>query len=68
MAKAKLVQVVNAPAPAAGEAPFYIPATDAPARPRRILKRDDTFGVFDSHGDIGASAGGEDGLFDADTR
>ena len=68
MAKAKLVQVVNAPAPAAGEAPFYIPATDAPARPRRILKRDDTFGVFDSHGDIGASAGGEDGLFDCDTR
>jgi hypothetical protein len=24
--------------------------------------------VFDSHGDIGASAGGEDGLFDCDTR
>jgi glycogen debranching enzyme len=68
MARPKLVQVINAPGPVAVEAPFYIPATDAPARPRRILKRDDTFGVFDSHGDIGASAGGEDGLFDADTR
>ena len=40
----------------AGEAPFYIPATDAPARPRRNLKHNDTFAVFDSHGDIGASA------------
>jgi glycogen debranching enzyme len=54
--------------PAAGEAPFYIPATDAPARPRRNLKHNDTFAVFDSHGDVGASAGGEDGLFDCDTR
>ena len=53
---------------AAGEAPFYIPATDAPARPRRNLKHNDTFAVFDSHGDIGASAGGQDGLFDCDTR
>ena len=24
--------------------------------------------MFDSHGDIGASAGGQDGLFDCDTR
>ena len=54
--------------PAAGEAPFYIPATGAPARPRRNLKHNDTFAVFDSHGDVGASAGGEDGLFDCDTR
>ena len=51
-----------------GEAPFYIPATDAPARPRRNLKHNDTFAVFDSHGDFGASAGGQDGLFDCDTR
>jgi glycogen debranching enzyme len=50
------------------ETPFYIPATDAPSRPRRILKHDDMFAVFDSHGDIGASAGGEDGLFECDTR
>ncbi len=55
-------------APVAVEAPFYIPATDAPSRPRRNLKHNDTFAVFDSHGDIGASAGGEDGLFDCDTR
>jgi glycogen debranching enzyme len=68
MATPKLVEVINAPGPVSPEAPFYIPATDAPARPRRILKRNDTFGVFDSHGDIGASAGGEDGLFDSDTR
>lgn len=52
----------------ASETRFYIPATDAPARPRRNLKHDNTFAVFDSHGDIGVSAGGEDGLFDFDTR
>ena len=34
----------------------------------RTLKHNDTFAVFDSHGDIGASAGGQDGLFDCDTR
>jgi glycogen debranching enzyme len=50
------------------EAPFYIPATNSPSRPRRTLKHDDTFAVFDSFGDIGASAGGPDGLFDHDTR
>src|SRR4051794_31349511 len=51
-----------------GEAPFYIPVTGPAARPRRSLKHDDTFVVLDSHGDIGASAGGPDGLFHADTR
>jgi glycogen debranching enzyme len=50
------------------EAPFYIPSTGPSARPRRILKHADTFAVFDSHGDMGASAGGPDGLFDHDTR
>jgi glycogen debranching enzyme len=50
------------------EAPFYIPATNSPSRPRRTLKHNDTFAVFDSYGDIGASAGGADGLFDCDTR
>ena len=53
---------------APGEAPFYIPATGATSRPRRTLKHNDTFAVFDSHGDIGATAGGPDGLFDRDTR
>src|SRR6516165_9183172 len=50
------------------EQPFYIPMTAPAARPRRSLKHDDTFIVLDSHGDIGASAGGPDGLFHADTR
>src|SRR5439155_25947818 len=50
------------------EQPFYIPMTGPSARPRRSLKHDDTFIVLDSHGDIGASAGGPDGLFHCDTR
>lgn len=50
------------------EQPFYIPMTGPSARPRRSLKHDDTFIVLDSHGDIGASAGGPDGLFHHDTR
>lgn len=52
----------------ASESPFYIPMTGPGARPRRSLKHDDTFIVLDSHGDIGASAGGPDGLFNCDTR
>src|SRR5712675_2048094 len=50
------------------ESPFYIPMTGPAARPRRSLKHDDTFAVLDSHGDVGASAGGPDGLFNGDTR
>ncbi|MGP0094721.1 MAG: glycogen debranching N-terminal domain-containing protein [Xanthobacteraceae bacterium] len=50
------------------EAQFYIPATGPGSRPRRTLKHGDTFAVFDSHGDIGASSGGPDGIFHADTR
>jgi glycogen debranching enzyme len=50
------------------EAPFYIPAIGPASRPRRTLKHDDTFIVLDSHGDIGASVGGPDGLFHCDTR
>jgi glycogen debranching enzyme len=50
------------------EATFYIPATGPATRPRRALKHDNTFAVLDSHGDIGASAGGTDGLFNCDTR
>jgi glycogen debranching enzyme len=50
------------------EVPFYIPATAPITRPRRTLKHNDTFAIFDSHGDIGATAGGPDGLFDRDTR
>src|ERR1700761_4635057 len=50
------------------EQPFYIPMTGPATRPRRSLKHDDTFIVLDSHGDMGASAGGSDGLFNSDTR
>jgi glycogen debranching enzyme len=50
------------------EAQFYIPAVGPASRPRRTLKQDDTFVVVDSHGDIGASPGGSDGLFLCDTR
>src|SRR3569833_3394904 len=52
----------------ATESPFYIPMTGPAARPRRSIKHGDTFIVLDSHGDIGASEGGPDGLFNADTR
>jgi len=58
----------NKPINSVEEAPFYIPSTGPSARPRRVLKHGDTFAVFDSHGDFGASAGGHDGLFDHDTR
>lgn len=47
---------------------FYITATGPSSRPRQVLKNGDTFAVFDAHGDIGASAGGPDGLFNHDTR
>jgi glycogen debranching enzyme len=50
------------------EAPFYIAVSDSAARARRTLKSDDTFVVMDSHGDVGASPGGPDGLFHCDTR
>jgi glycogen debranching enzyme len=50
------------------EAPFYIPATGPDSRLRRTLKHGDSFAVVDSHGDIGASTGGPDGIFHADTR
>jgi glycogen debranching enzyme len=33
-----------------------------------MLKHDDCFAVFDSHGDIGAAPGGPDGLYYRDTR
>ena len=52
----------------AREATFYIAATEPTTRPRRTLKYGDSFVVVDSHGDIGASAGGPDGLFNYDMR
>jgi hypothetical protein len=50
------------------EASFYVPATETTTRLRRTMKHDDCFLVSDSHGDIGASLGGPDGLFNCDTR
>src|SRR6476659_4347819 len=50
------------------ETPFYIPATGSSTRPRRTLKHGDCFAVLDSYADIGASAGGPDGIFFTDTR
>src|SRR5215469_7040097 len=50
------------------EAPFYIAVTDSAWRGRCTLKSGDTFLVMDSHGDVGASSGGPDGLFHCDTR
>ncbi len=54
------------PAPEQGQ--FYITATGPSSRPRHTLKHGDTFAVFDAHGDVGASAGGPDGVFNHDTR
>nr|WP_244396008.1 amylo-alpha-1,6-glucosidase [Beijerinckia indica] len=50
------------------ETPFYIKGTESPTRPRRTLKYGDAFAVLDSHGDIGATPGGPDGIFFFDTR
>src|SRR5258708_34356428 len=50
------------------EIPFYIPVTGIPVRPRRTLKHGDIFAAFDSHGDIGASEVGSDGVYFDDTR
>jgi glycogen debranching enzyme len=52
----------------APETPFYVRGTEASTRPRRTLKHGDCFAVLDSHADIGASAGGPDGIFFNDTR
>jgi glycogen debranching enzyme len=69
MSAETVTQIVTARAvETVSESPFYIPMTGPAARPRRSLKHDDTFIVLDSHGDIGASVGGPDGLFNADTR
>ena len=62
------LQAAVSPEAAIPQVDFYIPATGPASRPRRTLKHDDTFAVVDSHGDIGASAGGPDGIFHADTR
>jgi glycogen debranching enzyme len=61
-------QATDLPVDQAAETPFYIPATGSSIRQRSVLKHDDTFAVFDSHGDIGADTGGPDGIYVDDTR
>jgi glycogen debranching enzyme len=56
------------PAEEAPETPFYIPGTGSSTRPRHALKQGDCFAVIDSHGDIGATPDGSDGIFFCDTR
>ena len=36
---------------------FYIFAAQSASRPQRVLKHNDTFAVFDDHGDIGVLTG-----------
>ena len=62
--KQAIVSSANAPS----EASYSIHVTGPAQRPRRSLKHNDTFLVLDAYGDIGAFAGGSDGLFDCDTR
>lgn len=51
------------------EAQYYIQATTAPATERAlVLKQDETFGVFDHHGDIDATQRSEDGVYNRGTR
>ena len=66
MSPKSATQPVSIDAPA--EDAFYIAATQSASRPRRSLKSNDTFIVLDTHGDMGAAAGGTDGLFSHDTR
>ena len=63
---AKAAQIT--PAGARGEDALHCPVTQSASRPRLALKHNDTFIVLDTHGDIGASPGGTDGLFYRDTR
>jgi glycogen debranching enzyme len=48
---------------------FYIITSGAPADENpRVLKHDETFGVFDAHGDIRPMGMGEEGLYHEGTR
>src|SRR5205807_3296049 len=51
------------------EAQYYILATSAPLAERAlVLKHDDTFAVFDHHGDIDATLRAEEGVYHRGTR
>src|SRR5579864_2659935 len=48
---------------------YYIQATSAPPADRtRVLKQDDTFGVFDEYGDVDAEERPQEGIFSRGTR
>src|SRR5579864_5521549 len=48
---------------------YYIQATSAPPAERtRVLKQDDTFGVFDEYGDIDAEERPQEGVYNRGTR
>jgi glycogen debranching enzyme len=64
----RIATATSAEIDAIPEAPFHIPAVGVATRARCTLKYGDTFAVVDSHGDIGASPGGSDGVFHNDTR
>jgi len=50
-------------------AQYYIQATNAPSVEKtRVLKQDETFGVFDQYGDIDAIQQNEEGIFHRGTR
>ena len=67
MSSDRAARMALSPIEAIPEVPFYIRMT-GPTRPHCTLKHGDTFVVLDNYGDIGASTGGPDGLFHADTR
>jgi len=51
------------------EAQYYIQATAAPSiQTSRVLKQNETFGVFDHYGDLGADEQSEQGIFYRGTR
>jgi glycogen debranching enzyme len=51
------------------ETQYYIQATTAPVTERAlVLKQDETFAIFDYHGDIDSTQRAEDGVFNRGTR
>ena len=64
----KRLSATRAHAETATDPSFAIAVTESAERPRHTMKHGDSFLVLDSHGDIGVSGGGPDGLFHHDTR
>jgi len=57
------------PAPASQEPDYAVPAAASPLETvLRTLKHDDTFAVFDAHGDVVSTIAGNHGIFHRDTR